>query len=161
MTRATAASVLALALLVASCAPEKPSMYWGLPAGMVPEQVARFEKNCERWNFVAIQQQYIARDESDVTRRVFFRLPEHMTNGADANGEYIAASQSINVAWDLPLDDFEIVMLHEQGHALGLAPRDHVPAPAVMSANATMAEPGVIALTAGDIEECRRVKACE
>lgn len=140
------------------------AIHWQLPPDITDEERADFGEACERWNFVAIRQQYIA-EPGEGTHRLFLRLPKHMVNGPDAHGEYQAAIHVMNLQRGMPRPQFVMVATHELGHVLGLARGHrgpdgayvdgHLPPPALMSAHA-----GQIEFSEADIEECRRVNAC-
>lgn len=132
--------VVALAALLLSCG--QSEIRWSLPAAMPETQRAAFARSCERWNARAVVRQSIG--EGD--RRVVLRLRSEMDNcgaNAETNGREMR----------LPVDASEATMMHELGHALGLGHHD---GPGVMATTATGSE-----LRAEDIEECRRVGACE
>jgi hypothetical protein len=138
------------ALLLVSCADD--SIWWDLPPDMTDEQRAAFGEACERWNFVAIRQQYIA-DPGDGTWRVQLRLAEHMIDQRDGvAGEVIRGAHSMHLLRGMDPATFAMVAAHEQGHALRL---EHHDGAGLMNEHA-----GQIEFSEEDLAECRRVNAC-
>lgn len=130
-------------VLVALVSCGQSDIRWSLPPSFSDAQRARFASSLDRWNAVAHVQQSIG--EGD--RRVVLRSASEMQNGSCTRGE------TNGTELRLTPDAGEPTMMHELGHALGLG---HIDGPGVMAPTATGAE-----LTAGDKEECRRVRACE
>jgi hypothetical protein len=142
------ACLVSSALLV-SCADD--SIRWELPQDVTDEERADFGEAAERWNHVAIRQQYIA-EPGDGTRRVELRLPEHMVAGPYASGEWIAGARVMHLRRGMDRRTFVMVAAHEMGHGLGLK---HIAGPGLMAESA-----GQIEFSDGDIAECHRVNAC-
>lgn len=151
-------------VLLLSCADD--GIRWSLPADMPADERAAFAAKCADWNRIAVRQQSIADDEG--THHVVYREPDELTNFHDEDGDGVndyraeAGGRWLFVRRGMRPDMFRGVVLHEQGHVLGLSRRGadgidrHVPAPAVMSATVSSEE-----FSEADLAECRRVRACE
>jgi hypothetical protein len=147
------AALVALSLL--SCADD--AIWWELPPDMTDEERADFGEACERWNYVAIRQQYV-QTEAGGTHRVFMRLPEHLVRQIDVDGDGHndvrgeVGGHTLNLVRGMDRRTFAMVATHKLGHALGL---DHVEQPGVMNKQA-----GQIEFSEADLAKCRRVNAC-
>lgn len=124
------------------------------------------ESSVERWNNVAIER-FCLRDakqgEAEQTTHGVFRIAykspywEQLSKnfgGANLIGVHFGGSDQIGIVDALAPDVFEVVAVHEFGHARGLR---HVSPPAIMAAIAGSA----FDFTDNDMSECRRVGACE
>lgn len=76
------------------------------------------------------------------------RLPEHRS------GMHTPGVETIRIDVDQADDEFETVVIHELGHALGLG---HVDAPGIMNA---VVDGSVVDFTHADQGECTRVGTC-
>lgn len=161
------AAVLACARLIAGCVPTEDAAVIDPPApcdislrvepGFAPEEQAAIVSAVVRWNAIT-KRPMCVRDDG-------VRLVRHI---AHDSAEWQARSDAVGVAFiGLTTGDevllvegqdarrFAFVIRHELGHVLGL---QHVPGPAVM-APATASETDDF--VAADIDECRRVSACD
>lgn len=147
-------TLLLLALMaLTGCAPDH--IVWAIDGSLSDEQRTAFYEACDDWNMVASRMQYVSEDD-DGDHRVFIRAADHMpVSGAD--GAYVVASGTMYLRRDMSREDFKRIAMHEMGHALGLAMGpDHIPGPALMDSHASSAT-----ITPADIEECKRVGACD
>jgi hypothetical protein len=123
-------------------------------------EIAAIHRANARWNDYGIAQNCVE-PRADETERAIYRL-QHGSDqwrkmskdfGGEILGAFQGSSGSIWIVGDLEPELFELVALHEFGHARGLA---HVDGVGVMSPGVS----GVYDFTGLDLEECRRVSAC-
>lgn len=167
--------VLALTALLSACLiPDEKSL--APPDGtcrtfvVAPEfteaERAALERAVVRWNAIAIEP-FCLRDgapgEAEVTDNGVFRVRYRSEywqqisarlGGSDWWGVHFGArTHQIGIVDILGIDVFELVALHEFGHAHGLV---HTGPPAIM----TPGVGGTFDFTEIDMAECRRVGAC-
>jgi hypothetical protein len=169
----TLSAVVALvAFLVACAAPVKPPpfsecdrLFVVSPAFPEDEQEA-LQHAVERWNEIAVEQfclRAAAPDEvaEEITHGIF-RIPykgaywqeiSKQFGGANVLGIHIGDADRIGIVDSLDIRLFELVALHEFGHAHSLR---HTPAPSIMHSGVGTATD----FTANDMAECHRVDAC-
>jgi hypothetical protein len=156
-----------LALVVLACgatsdpAPPSPCArtYFVSGAFSTDEHAALARAN-DRWTAIDVAPYcLVAREAPEHTiRRIPYQGGEWQEisrsfGGANVLGLYRGADDSITIVDSLSTDLFELVAVHELGHAHGLA---HVDAPAIMHATIGTATD----FTPNDMAECRRVGAC-
>ncbi len=157
-----------ICLVFASCAPTKEAKGPGVcehvyfvSSGFDDLERERIERANDRWNVLGTAQTCLAPGENvqGGVKRIEYQGPEwqelsRQFGGLNVLGVYRRATDSITIVSGLPLDTFELVALHELGHARGLA---HVTGgPAVMNAGIGAASD----FTVLDVAECQRVGAC-
>lgn len=157
--------VIFVLVFVMSCG--HSSIHYELHGGWSEQERIAFEEGCERWNQIAIVQQYVA-PEDDGDYRVFLRFHEDIPfteQPTTAIAFSLRRSDIMYVERGLPILMFKLAVLHEQGHALDLAwdapggERGHPPT-GVMSLRGFDPSTNPIKPTPADLEECRRVGAC-
>lgn len=125
------------------------------------------QRAASRWNEIAIEQFCLAEADEpfgpdDMPMRGIFRMKREgefwkslsdSHGGATIIGVHFGESDQIGFVDDLSETDFELVALHEFGHAHALG---HVAAPAIMHASIGTAWD----FTSNDLAECQRVGAC-
>lgn len=130
------------------------------------EQVA-LQRAVSRWNEIAIEQFCLTEGDEpfgpdEMPMRGIFRMQrggEYWKSLSDSHGginilgAYFSESDQIGLVDDLSEADFELVAIHEFGHARNLG---HVAAPAIMHASIGTAWD----FTPNDLAECQRVGAC-
>jgi hypothetical protein len=149
---------LIVAAMLTGCAAQPVDIYWWAP-GADEGQLAALTESCERWNAVADRKQYVATSADEATHTILFR-PREEIPGAKA-GLYDPATETAYVSTGVVGEQGErraMAIMHEQGHALGLAPNDvHPEGVGVMTAHGMTGRP---VLTTVDMAECRRVGVC-
>lgn len=124
------------------------------------DERAALEQANDRWAEIATAQFCLV--DGDTSRKTIRRIPYQGTEwqeisrsfgGLNVLGVYRSNDDSITIVDSLPTDLFELVALHELGHAHGLG---HVDAPAIMHASIGTATD----FTSNDMAECHRVGAC-
>lgn len=125
------------------------------------------ERAALRWNAIAVEQLCVEKgneafDQTNAPPRGIFRIERNgeywrslseSHGGANILGVHFGDSDVIAIIDTLSDADFELVALHEFGHALRLG---HVPAPAIMHASIGTATD----FTPNDLAECQRVGSC-
>lgn len=125
------------------------------------------QRAADRWNEIAVEQFCLAQAEESLVppnmpSRAVFRMKHggeywqslsDSHGGIDVIGVHLGDSDQIGFVDDLSEADFELVALHEFGHAHDLG---HVAAPAIMHASIRTASD----FTSNDLAECQRVGAC-
>jgi hypothetical protein len=117
-----------------------------------------------RWNAFAVEKFCVVEGDSspeDVKHGIFrivyggeyWRQLSQSFGGSNVVGVHFGETDRIGIVDSLTEFDFELVALHEFGHAHGLG---HTPAPSIMHASLRTA----FDFTTFDFEECRRVGAC-
>lgn len=169
MLRAVA---LAASLLVVGCAtapdvPEMESCHELIATrDFTSDQFAAMKRAEARVNAIMIKQLCVTQGNADETRQnhVIFKVVHDSDryrriaeneNAPEWFGVYYQGSDSIGVIDDLPIDQFERVVLHEMVHASGFL--THVEPPAMMAPNDGSADD----FTANDIVECKRLQICK
>ncbi|MBX3218907.1 MAG: matrixin family metalloprotease [Labilithrix sp.] len=156
-----------VALLAIACgattAPSPPSpcdRTYSVSSDFSSDERTALERANERWAEIAVAQFCLV--DGDASRKTIRRIPygsaewqelSRSFGGLNILGVYRGADDSITIVDSLALDLFELVALHELGHAYGLG---HVDAPAIMHAAIGTATD----FTPNDMTECRRVGAC-
>lgn len=142
----------AIALLLFGCDPAEDDIVWDA-SGASPVQLRDLERSCSQWNAVATRHQRIAMLGTTGTHRVLFVPRSEIPADNEATGAlYDPVTRTVYVSAGLEERRF-LALLHEQGHALGLA---HVGA-GVMRKRISSST----AFTPEDIEECRRAGVCD
>lgn len=142
-------TLLAIVALT-GCAPDH--IVWAIDGSLSDEQRTAFYEAADDWNMVASRMQYVSED-NDGDHRVFLRAADRMPI-ENADGVYQRGSATMFLRRGMSREDFKKVVMHEMGHALGL---DHIEAgPSLMNQHATSGT-----ITPADIEECKRVGACD
>jgi hypothetical protein len=168
-------SVLAL-LFLSACAlyepaptpPERPTppttchrTFYASPEFTMEERIG-LERAAMRWNAIATEQFCIVDGNGSWASHTINRVEyggEHWRSvsdqfhGVDWLGVHYGSNDSIGIVSGLGFEMFEVVSLHELGHAHGLG---HTPPPSVMHASAGTA----LDFTGNDLAECARVGAC-
>lgn len=125
------------------------------------------QRAADRWNEIASEQFCLAESneafgpETTPSRGIFriehggafWKSLSDKNGGSDVIGVHFSERDQIAIVDSLSPADFELVALHELGHAHGLG---HVAAPAIMHASIGTASD----FTSNDLAECQRVGAC-
>lgn len=126
------------------------------------EEQRLIERAAWRWNQIAEEKFCTQVTNEAQDRHWIYRIPYRgqtwqeistRLKGADVLGVYYETGDRIGIVDGMSGDLFELVALHEFGHAHGL---DHTAAPAIMY----VASGGVYDFTPIDLAECHRVLAC-
>lgn len=157
------------ALAVACTAPIAPPPTSGCRTFVVSSGFANSEKAgliraVRRWNEVAIEPYCLelnsVEDAERVSNGVFpiryggaYWRELSSRDGKNLAGEYFHLTGQIGIVDNLDSQLFEVVALHEFGHAHGLS---HTKAPSIMHATTGT----VLNFTPNDMAECQRVGAC-
>ncbi len=169
---AVLAAVLMAMLLVASCSsipkrepPGSCRMFVVAPE-FTAEEHAALQRSLDRWNDRAAEpfcmRDATASGEAENTEHGVFRIAYHSpywyeisknVGGANFIGIHWGNTDQIGIVDTLSADTFELVALHEFGHAHGLR---HTEPPSIMCAFIGTATD----FTENDDRECRRVGAC-
>lgn len=125
------------------------------------DEVAALNRAVERWNYIATEQFCLSSgtgNERTVDHGIFktWRGTDEYNGWAKDEpviGLHWSGSDEIAIVGDLPIEDFELVALHELGHAHGLG---HTPPPSIMCAYIGTADD----FTGIDLDACRAAGAC-
>lgn len=157
MGMARSACVLLLLSMLGCAAPE-PDIYWAAP-GADEGQLAALRESCEHWNAVADRKQHVATSADEATHTILFRpreaIPTHKA------GLYDPKTETAYVSTGVVGEQGErrvMAIMHEQGHALGLANDVHPDGVGVMTVHGMEGTP---VLTSVDMAECHRVGVCK
>jgi len=161
------ALVVALLLLLVACSAAIRSPYdsdggcgrtFHVSAAFTQGERAALESAVARWNEIADEQFCLDDGDGNDEHGVFRLEGQELENlradfKSDVIGVFYHEGGRIGIVANLPLDVFEVVALHEFGHAHGL---QHTPPPSIMNAVVGTADD----FTDNDLAECRRVSAC-
>lgn len=169
------AAVAALVVLVAACAvplgkaeplsPEDPDhcdRTFVVSAEFPDQEQAAIRRAANRWNQIAVEQFCVRPPEDSENPEEIEHGIFRMEVGGDVwkslgNPEIIGVhwypGDRIAVVDNLDIGRFELVMLHEFGHAHSLS---HTQAPSIMHSSLGTATD----FTSNDLAECQRVGAC-
>lgn len=144
-----------------------PPASWGCDrafaasADFLPGERAALERAAARWNEVAVEQFCVVDGDGQQLHgiwRIEVGSPEwqHITStfGGEFYGIHLGNTDRIGIVSGLEVSLFELVALHEFGHAHGL---DHTEPPSLMCSWVGSADD----FTPIDIAECKRVGACK
>jgi hypothetical protein len=135
--------------------------YLVVPNEFTTDERASLERAVSRWNAIASEKFCLVdggtHDGEHTISKVEVGSPEWESIAKDFSaaviGVYSSGTDNVIVMSGLGPETFEVVALHELGHAHGL---DHVSPPGIMSAQID----GSLDFMPNDLAECRRVGAC-